>query len=80
MTETEIFEKIKKLLAENFDVKADEITMDTNFKNDLNADSIDLVEFIMNMEDEFGNEIADEDAEKLHTVKDAVAYISEHIK
>ncbi|MCD5434229.1 acyl carrier protein [Lactobacillus delbrueckii subsp. lactis] len=78
MTEAEIFDKIATLIADNFQLDKDKITMDTNFTKDLNADSIDLVEFIMQMEDEFGAEIPDEDAAKIITVADAVAYIKSH--
>lgn len=75
MTEAEIFDKIATLIADNFQLDKDKITMDTNFTKDLDADSIDLVEFIMQLEDEFGAEIPDEDAVKIITVADAVAYI-----
>ncbi|MCH3983915.1 MAG: acyl carrier protein [Lactobacillus delbrueckii] len=75
MTEAEIFDKIATLIADNFQLDKDKITMDTNFTKDLDADSIDLVEFIMQLEDEFGAEIPDEDAAKIITVADAVAYI-----
>lgn len=78
MTETEIFSKIKGLIAENFEIDEAKITENTNFKEDLSADSIDLVEFIMQLEDEFGSEIPDEDAEGIKTVKDAVNYIKDH--
>lgn len=78
MTEAEIFDKITTLIADNFQLDKDKITMDTNFTKDLDADSIDLVEFIMQMEDEFGAEIPDEDAAKIITVADAVAYIKSH--
>lgn len=80
MTEEEIFTKISDILADNFDVDKAQITKDTNFTNDLNADSIDLVEFILQLEDEFGSEISDEDAEKIKTVGDAVSYIAAHQK
>lgn len=78
MTEVEIFDKIATLIADNFQLDKDKITMDTNFTKDLDADSIDLVEFIMQLEDEFGAEIPDEDAAKIITVADAVAYIKSH--
>lgn len=78
MTEAEIFDKIATLIADNFQLNKDKITMDTNFTKDLDADSIDLVEFIMQLEDEFGAEIPDEDATKIITVADAVAYIKSH--
>lgn len=80
MSEEEIFNKIKNMLADNFDVKKDKITEKTNFTKDLDADSIDLVEFILQLEDEFGSEISDADAEKIQTVGDAVSYIKAHQK
>ena len=78
MTEEEIFNKISAMIADNFDIDQDEITKDTDFTNDLDADSIDLVEFILQLEDEFGAEIPDEEAEKIKTVGDAVAYVKAH--
>ena len=78
MTEEEIFNKIKTLIADNFNVDQDKITENTNFTNDLGADSIDLVEFILQLEDEFGSEIPDDEAEKIKTVGDAVLYIKSH--
>ena len=78
MTEEEIFNKIAELIADNFQLDKDKITMDTNFTKDLDVDSIDLVEFIMQLEDEFGAEIPDEDAENIATVGDAVKYIKAH--
>lgn len=78
MTEEEIFTKIKDILADNFEVSKDKITKETNFTTDLDADSIDLVEFILQLEDEFGAEISDADAEKIKTVGDAVSYIASH--
>ena len=65
-------------LAINFDVDKDKITESTSFTDDLDADSIDLVEFILQLEDEFGSEIPDEEAEKIKTVGDAVSYIESH--
>ena len=78
MSEEEIFNKIKDMIADNFDVDKDKITEDTNFINDLDADSIDLVEFILQLEDEFGAEIPDDEAEKIKTIGDAVSYIKAH--
>lgn len=78
MSEEEIFNKIKDMIADNFDVDKDKITEDTNFMNDLDADSIDLVEFILQLEDEFGAEIPDDEAEKIKTIRDAVSYIKAH--
>ena len=78
MTEEEIFNKISAMIADNFDIDQDKITKDTDFTNDLDADSIDLVEFILQLEDEFGAEIPDEEAEKIKTVGDAVAYVKRY--
>ena len=78
MSKEEIFNKIKDLIAESFDVDKDKITESTSFTDDLDADSIDLVEFILQLEDEFGSEIPDEEAEKIKTVGDAVSYIESH--
>ncbi|WP_297949865.1 acyl carrier protein [uncultured Lactobacillus sp.] len=78
MSEEEIFNKIKDMIADNFDVDKDKITEQTNFMNDLDADSIDLVEFILQLEDEFGAEIPDDEAEKIKTIGDAVSYIKAH--
>lgn len=78
MSEEEIFNKIKDMIADNFDVDKDKITENTNFMNDLDADSIDLVEFILQLEDEFGAEIPDDEAEKIKTIGDAVSYIKAH--
>ena len=80
MSKEEIFTKIRDILADNFEVDKEKITDETDFKSDLDADSIDLVEFILQLEDEFGAEISDEDAEKLKTVGDAVNYVADHQK
>ncbi len=78
MSKEEIFTKIRDILADNFEVDKEKITDETDFKSDLDADSIDLVEFILQLEDEFGAEISDEDAEKIKTVGDAVNYVANH--
>lgn len=78
MSEEEIFTKIQAMIVDNFEISKDKITKDTSFTDDLDADSIDLVEFILQLEDEFGSEIPDDDAEKIKTVGDAVAYIKAH--
>lgn len=70
MSKEEIFNKIAAILADRFELDADQITEKLNFKEDLNADSIDIVEFVLELEDTFGAEISDEDAEKLTTVAD----------
>ncbi|GAB9258631.1 MULTISPECIES: acyl carrier protein [Ligilactobacillus] len=78
MTENEILTKITTIIEDHFDVSTDKVTEQTNFKTDLDADSIDLVEFVLELEDTFGAEISDEDAEQIVTVKDAVDYIASH--
>lgn len=78
MSEQEIFEKIADIMVDHFDIKKENVTMQLNFKNDLDADSIDFVELVMDLEDTFGAEIPDDDAEKLQTVGEAVEYIKSH--
>ena len=69
------FDKIKGIIAEQLGVEEDAITMDTNLMKDLEADSLDAVEIIMAIEDEFDIEVPDEDAEKFQTVADIVGYV-----
>ncbi len=70
-----IEEKIKKIICEQLDVPEEDVVMDASFVDDLGADSLDQVELIMAMEEEFDVSIPDEDAEKIVTVKDAVDYV-----
>lgn len=70
-----IFEKVQEILSEQLDVPAESITVDTNLVDDLGADSLDVVELIMSVEDEFGISISDEDAANLPTVGKIVEYI-----
>jgi acyl carrier protein len=70
-----VFEKVKELIAEQLDVDASQITMDTDFMKDLEADSLDAVEIILGVEDEYGIEIPDEAAENFTKVGDIVDYI-----
>jgi len=70
--------KIREIIAEQLGVDADEITPETSFVDDLGADSLDTVELVMALEEEFGIEIPDEDAEKISTVDDAIKYIEKH--
>ncbi len=78
-----VFERVRKIIAEQLGVEEKEITPQTSFVEDLNADSLDLVELIMSLEEEFSQggksmEISDEDAEKIVTVQDAVDYLKDH--
>lgn len=70
-----MFEKVKKIIVEQLGVEEDEITMDSSFIDDLGADSLDIVELIMALEEEFDLEIPDSEAEKISTVGDIVDYI-----
>jgi acyl carrier protein len=72
------YDRLKKIVVEQLGVEEDEVKPEASFVDDLNADSLDLVELIMSLEEEFGTEISDEDAEKIRTVQDAVDYIDEH--
>jgi acyl carrier protein len=71
-------DKVKEIVAEQLGVDVDEVTAEASFIDDLGADSLDTVELVMALEEEFGIEIPDEDAEKISTVKDAIAYIEAH--
>lgn len=73
-----IFEKIKELLADQLDANANEMTMDTDIANDLGADSLDVVELLMSIEDEFEVEIPDEQIENIKTIGDLTRYIEEN--
>jgi acyl carrier protein len=70
-----VFEKVKKIIVEQLGVEEDEVTMESSFIEDLGADSLDIVELIMALEEEFDIEIPDSEAEKITTVGDAVDYI-----
>ena len=75
-----VFEKVKKIIVEQLGVEEDEITMESSFIDDLGADSLDIVELIMALEEEFDIEIPDDAAEKIKTVKNAVDYIDSQIQ
>jgi acyl carrier protein len=72
------YDRLKKIVAEQLGVDENEVTPTASFVDDLNADSLDLVELIMSLEEEFGMEIPDEDAERIRTVQEAVDYVDEH--
>jgi len=78
MTKEDILAKLKPIIAEQLGVDESEVKEDASFTEDLNADSLDLVELIMSLEEQFKLQISDEDAEKITTVGEAVEYISEH--
>lgn len=73
----DIFSKVQELVADKLGVEAEEVTLDASFTEDLGADSLDIVELIMALEDEFNITIPEEDAEKIVTVEDVVNYIKE---
>jgi len=73
-----MLEKVKEVVVEQLDCNPDEVKEDSKFIEDLGADSLDVVELVMALEEEFDIEIPDEDAEKILTVKDAIDYIESH--
>jgi len=75
----DVLERITKIVVDRLEVEASEVTLEASFKEDLGADSLDVVELVMELEDEFGMEISDEDAEKISTVGDAVNYIKSNM-
>ena len=80
MSSEEIFEKIKEIIVEQLGVAENTVTMEASFIDDLGADSLDIVELIMALEEEFDLEIPDADAEKIVTVSDVVEYIKENVQ
>ncbi len=72
---SDVFERVKAIIVDQLDVDESEVTLEASFVDDLDADSLDVVELVMELEDEFDMEIADEEAEKITTVGDAVEYI-----
>ncbi|MBC7236674.1 MAG: acyl carrier protein [Chloroflexi bacterium] len=71
------FERVRKIIVEQLGVDEDQVTMEASFREDLEADSLDLVELIMALEEEFGGDISDEEAQQIETVGDAVRFLKE---
>ncbi|MEW6568002.1 MAG: acyl carrier protein [Chloroflexota bacterium] len=76
----ETFQEVKGIIVELLGVEESKVTPEAKFREDLEADSLDLVELIMAFEEKFGGEISDEDAQKITTVGEAVTYIDQHLK
>ena len=74
-----VLDKVKNILSAQFEVEADSISENTNIEDDLGADSLDVVDMLMSLEDEFDVEIPDEEIENIRTVGEVVAYIEEHM-
>ena len=79
MDHDEIYEKVKEVIIDQLNVEEDDVTEDAAFVDDLGADSLDIVELVMALEEQFSVSIPDEQAEKIKTVNDAVSFISENI-
>lgn len=75
---SDTFERVKNIVVDRLGVKEEDVNPQATFKDDLGADSLDVVELIMELEDEFDLEISDEDAEKISSVGDVVTYIDQH--
>lgn len=80
MTNEDIKKKVKEIIIEQLGISEDKVTSEAKFDDDLGADSLDRVELVMSLEEEFGLEIPDEEAEKISTVGQAIKYIEEHIE
>ncbi len=80
MASPEMEERLRKIVAEQLGVEDSQVVVGASFADDLNADSLDLVELIMSLEEEFGIEISDEDAENIKTVGDALTYLESHVE
>ncbi|HZG61124.1 MULTISPECIES: acyl carrier protein [Bacillales] len=75
----DVLERVTKIIVDRLGVEESQVTLEASFKDDLGADSLDVVELVMELEDEFDMEISDEEAEKIVTVGDAVNYIKSHM-
>jgi acyl carrier protein len=78
MANQAIFEKVRAIIVDQLGVDEDAVTMEASFRDDLDADSLDLVELIMAFEEQFGGEISDEEAQKITTVGEAVEFLAAH--
>ncbi len=79
MDRNEIFQKLQKIIVDQLGVDPSQVTIKSKFREDLKADSLDLVELIMAIEEEFGGEVSDADAQQIQTVEQAVDYIATHL-
>ncbi len=75
---SEVYDRVKRIIVDRLGVEESQVSLEASFKEDLGADSLDVVELVMELEDEFDLEISDEDAEKITTVGDVVKYIQAH--
>ena len=75
---SDLNERVKKIIVDQLEVKAEEITMESSFDDDLGADSLAQIELVMALEEEFGIEIPDEEADKIRTVQQVIDYVQEH--
>ena len=75
---SDVFEDVREIIVDQLGLDEDDVTMDSRFREDLEADSLDIVELIMAFEDKFGGEISDEDAQNIVTVGDVVKYLQKH--
>jgi len=74
-----VFERVKKIIVDQLGVEPDRVVLEARFREDLEADSLDLVELIMAFEEEFGGEISDDDAQRITTVQEAVTYLEQNL-
>ena len=74
-----VFEKVREIICDQLDVAEDDVTMESNIADDLGADSLDVVDLVMSLEEEFDAEVPDEDIESSKTVGDVVKFIEEHV-